>query len=126
MTYNFMNTLLPEFNQVAAPMSDGDYLAARRQPLFDGGSRFRCPDDSTGFWSILAAPRTFVWQAIENPAVGDHRRRVGIRDGATMRGEHRRQETMFRNVSPEARVPERYPLRAIRAMGNQALAALDA
>ena len=43
-----------------------------------------------------------------------------------MRGEHRRQETMFSSVAPEARVPERHPLRAIRAMVDQALAALDA
>ena len=43
-----------------------------------------------------------------------------------MRGEHRRQETMFSYVAPEARVPERHPLRPIRAMVDQALAALDA
>jgi transposase len=43
-----------------------------------------------------------------------------------MRAEHRRQETMFSYVAPEARVPERHPLRAIRAMVDQALAALDA
>ena len=42
-----------------------------------------------------------------------------------MRGEHRRQETMFSYVAPEARVPERHPLRPIRAMVDQALAALD-
>ena len=43
-----------------------------------------------------------------------------------MRGEHRRKETMFSYVAPEARVPERHPLRAIRAMVDQALTALDA
>ncbi len=43
-----------------------------------------------------------------------------------MRGEHRRQETMFSYVAPEARVPERHPLRALRAMVDQALTALDA
>ena len=43
-----------------------------------------------------------------------------------MRGEHLRQETMFSYVAPEARVPERHPLRAVRAMVDQALAALDA
>ena len=43
-----------------------------------------------------------------------------------MRGEHRRQETMFSYVAPEARVPERHPLRPIRAMVDQALSALDA
>lgn len=43
-----------------------------------------------------------------------------------MRGEHRRQETMFSYVAPEARVPERHPLRPIRAMVDQALTALDA
>jgi hypothetical protein len=46
-------------------------------------------------------------------------------DGATMRGEHRRQEPMFSYVSPEARVPERHPLCGIRAMVDQAWAALD-
>ncbi len=43
-----------------------------------------------------------------------------------MRGEHRRQETMFSYVAPEARVPERHPLWPIRAMVDQALGALDA
>jgi transposase len=43
-----------------------------------------------------------------------------------MRNEHRRQETMFRYLAPEARVPEGHPLRVIRAMVDQALTALDA
>jgi transposase len=43
-----------------------------------------------------------------------------------MRGEYRRQETMFRYVAPEARAPERHPLRTIRAMVDQALTALNA
>jgi transposase len=47
-------------------------------------------------------------------------------EGTTMRGAHRGQDTMFRYVAPEARVSERHPLRAIRAMVDQALTALDA
>jgi transposase len=43
-----------------------------------------------------------------------------------MRGEHRRQETMFSYVAPEARIPECHPLRAIRTMVDAALVALDA
>ena len=43
-----------------------------------------------------------------------------------MRGEHRQQETMFSYVAPEARVPERLPLRPIPAMVDQALSALHA
>jgi transposase len=43
-----------------------------------------------------------------------------------MRGEHRRHQTMVRQVAPEARVPERYPLRAIRTIVDSALTALDA
>ena len=43
-----------------------------------------------------------------------------------MRGEHLRQETMFSYMAPEARVPEHHPLRAFRAMVDQALTALDA
>lgn len=42
-----------------------------------------------------------------------------------MRGDRRRQETMFSYVSPEARVPQRHPLRPIREMVDRALAALD-
>ena len=43
-----------------------------------------------------------------------------------MRGEHRRQETMFSYVAREARVPGLHPLQPIPAMADQALAALDA
>lgn len=43
-----------------------------------------------------------------------------------MREEQRRQETLCSYVAPEARVPERHPLRPIRAMVDQALAVFDA
>ena len=38
-----------------------------------------------------------------------------------MRGEHRRQETMFSYVAPEARVPGRHHLRSIRAIVDRVL-----
>ena len=41
-----------------------------------------------------------------------------------MRGDDIRQEGLFSYLSPEARVPKRHPLRAIRAMVDQALAAM--
>lgn len=42
-----------------------------------------------------------------------------------MRGDRRQQESMFSYVSPEARVPQRHPLRPIREMMDRVLAALD-
>ena len=42
-----------------------------------------------------------------------------------MRGADSKQEAMFSYVSPEARVPARHPLRAIRAMISEALARMD-
>lgn len=41
-----------------------------------------------------------------------------------MRGDDIRQEGLFSYLSPEARVPKRHPLRAIRAMVDPALAAM--
>lgn len=42
-----------------------------------------------------------------------------------MRGEDRQQSGMFSYISPEQRVPEDHPLRAIRAMVDEALEALS-
>ncbi len=43
-----------------------------------------------------------------------------------MRGQDRQQSGMFSYISPEQRVPENHPLRAIRAMTDEALSALSA
>ena len=43
-----------------------------------------------------------------------------------MRGQHRRQETMFGNAPPDARMPQRHPLWPIQATVDRALAALAA
>ena len=43
-----------------------------------------------------------------------------------MRGQDRQQSGMFSYILPEQRVPENHPLRAIRAMTDEALSALSA
>jgi hypothetical protein len=48
-----------------------------------------------------------------------------VNEEATMRGAENCQEAMFSYVSPEARVPQKHPLRPIRKMVDKALAELS-
>ena len=49
-----------------------------------------------------------------------------IRGGGQMRGVDRRRDGLFSYVRPESRIPKDHPLRVIRGIANEALAALAA
>jgi transposase len=51
--------------------------------------------------------------------------RMTLVEEVRMRGDDRQQAAMFSYLSPEARVPQDHPLRAIRSLGDEVLAALS-
>jgi hypothetical protein len=67
----------------------------------------------------------FSERLLRNSADRDHGWNVWKNGGGKMRWYHCWQDTMFGYEAPEARVAELHPLRAMRAMVNQSLAALD-